>query len=484
METQTETGTVAPQNDEVPLEHLEVQIAQAGASIAAATCRWLLAIAEYDRRLGWQTWECKSCAHWLNWKCGVAMRTAREHVLVGRTLQDLPKVTQAFADGALSYSKARALCRVANPNNEAELVALATSMTASQLQRTVSGLLTAKSAEAESEQANSAFANRRIKRDNNYDGSHTITLVVPADDAEYIMASINHRVDQLITDAVAAPESNIQPSITVEPGGVVETGGVVEPMSTRRKVIQHHGGLAAMRADAATELLTAPRADRAATAALSEVTVNVDADLLERPPSERRGAHCDATEPDLAPLADGETGVSKINEYRIAPSVAQRLACDSMLSTHVIGTNTTNVLDIGRRSRAVPTRLRRALEQRDNHSCQFPGCDATRRLHAHHIVWWRDGGQTKLDNLVLLCNFHHHAVHEGGWTISSPQVGVPLRFFRPGGAAAPPSQLPAKPFPLNTPPGDLMVDWHGERPDYSYITANLIHNEGLGALAA
>ena len=90
-----------------PLELLEAEIIGSAASIAAATCAWLLTIAEYDRRRGWETWECRSCSHWLSWRCSISARTAREHVAVAARLVDLPDVIAAFSEGELSYSKVR-----------------------------------------------------------------------------------------------------------------------------------------------------------------------------------------------------------------------------------------------------------------------------------------------------------------------------------------------------------------------------------------
>jgi hypothetical protein len=88
------------------------------------------------------------------------------------------------------------------------------------------------------------------------------------------------------------------------------------------------------------------------------------------------------------------------------------------------------VLYVGRTERVVPPRLRRALEARDRH-CVVPGCRASvRRCNAHHVHEWEHGGGTDLDNTVLLCVRHHHAVHEGGWTITRA-AGIP-----PGGTRA------------------------------------------------
>ena len=72
--------------DEVPLERLEEEISGFASRIAAATAAWLVWVAAYDKRQGWCSWGAKSCAHWLNWQCGMSPRTAREHVFVARCL--------------------------------------------------------------------------------------------------------------------------------------------------------------------------------------------------------------------------------------------------------------------------------------------------------------------------------------------------------------------------------------------------------------
>ncbi|TML60973.1 MAG: DUF222 domain-containing protein, partial [Actinobacteria bacterium] len=113
------------------------EICSLGAHIAAATCRWLLLIGEFDRRSGAGDWECRSTAHWLNWRCGVSMNTAREYVRVGVALGELPTVAAAFGRGELSYSKVRAITRIARHDNEADLVELGRAGTASHLDKVV-----------------------------------------------------------------------------------------------------------------------------------------------------------------------------------------------------------------------------------------------------------------------------------------------------------------------------------------------------------
>lgn len=121
----------------MPLERLEAEITQLAGHLAAAECRWLLLIAEFDRRAGYEQWGCRTCSHWLSWQCGLDMRAAREHVRVARALETLPVITEAFSAGRLSYSKLRALTRVATPENEGDLAMIAQHATAVQVERTV-----------------------------------------------------------------------------------------------------------------------------------------------------------------------------------------------------------------------------------------------------------------------------------------------------------------------------------------------------------
>lgn len=123
---------------------------------------------------------------------------------------------------------------------------------------------------------------------------------------------------------------------------------------------------------------------------------------------------------DLAALSLEETEHCEIDETGvITPEAARRIACDA--SVHRIITNgDSEILDVGRRTRVVPPALRRALVARDR-GCTHPGCDRPHRwCDAHHVVHWADGGETDLDNLVLLCRRHHRMAHEGERRLSGP----------------------------------------------------------------
>ena len=119
----------------MPLERVEAQICELAGHLAAATCRFLVLLADFDARRGWASWAMGSCAQWLSWKCQMSSGTAREHVRVARALRDLPAIRARFAAARLSYAKVRALTRIATPATEAGLAELAGPMTANQLER-------------------------------------------------------------------------------------------------------------------------------------------------------------------------------------------------------------------------------------------------------------------------------------------------------------------------------------------------------------
>jgi len=119
------------------IEHLEDQITELVAHIDSAMFRLLELVREYDECEGWGGKGLISCAHWLNWKCGIDMGTAREKVRVAHALKDLPQISQAFLHGQVSYSKVRAMTRVATAKNEDYLLMIARHGTAVHVERLV-----------------------------------------------------------------------------------------------------------------------------------------------------------------------------------------------------------------------------------------------------------------------------------------------------------------------------------------------------------
>lgn len=360
---------VLPEGDELraaqpkSLELLESEICALAAHLAAATCRWLLLVGEFDSREGWAEWGVTSCAHWLSWRCGIGITAGREHVRVARVLRGLPLVQAAFASGELSYSKVRALTRVASEQTEAELVELARHATGAQLERLCRQYGSV--LRATREHGQSLHERQQLSTYWDDEGMLVVQGRLTPEDGAALMAALD-RARESVPEAA------------------------------------YELGAAAVRAQALVSLATGGESR-------AEVVVHVDVETLAA--DEIRG-QCE--------LADGPA---------VAPETMRRLGCDGGVVTMVERGGAP--LSVGRRTRAIPPALRRALRSRDQ-GCRFPGCTHTGHLHAHHIEHWARGGRTDLDNLVQLCSYHHQLVHEGGYRVVG-RHGAGLEFRRPDG---------------------------------------------------
>ena len=373
---------------ETELEHLEHELVELAARIHAATCRWLELVAEFDRRDGWSSWGCKSCAHWVAWRCAISPVAAREHVRVARALAELPLIRGAFARGELSYSKVRALTRVAGIEREEELVSMARHATAAQLERILGAYRRVVRAERSTTQ--SGRPERWVRWRHDDDGSLVLTARLAAPEGAVVLAALD-----------AACEACAQSS-----SGAEKADAQTWPERCADAFV----------ATAESALRSGPAAgsgDR------FQVVVHVDADALA-------GASAEAA---VGELEDGTP---------IAAATVRRLACDgALVGLLERGAQT---LSVGRKTRAIPAALRRALRNRDR-GCRFPGCTTTRHLDAHHIEHWADGGQTAIGNLVELCRHHHRLVHEGGYMVA--RSGDAIVFRRHDGRGIP--RVPSPP---------------------------------------
>jgi hypothetical protein len=118
----------------------------------------------------------------------------------------------------------------------------------------------------------------------------------------------------------------------------------------------------------------------------------------------------------------------------VPAEVARRLCCDGGLVT-VLDDAEGKTLDVGRKTRAIPAPIARAVRMRDG-GCRFPGC-SNRRCDTHHVQHWLNGGETKLRNLLSLCARHHTFVHELGFSVIQDEAGEPV-FLDPNGQVIPP----------------------------------------------
>ncbi len=413
---------------ELPLERLEAQLCELAGHLAAATCRFLILVGEFDARRGWASWDLPSCAAWLSWKCQIAPGTAREHVRVARALRELPAITAEFAAGRMSYAKARALTRIATPQNNAGLVELAGPMTAGQLDRFVAAHRRVTNIDDQDAQRM-----RRLSFRVDDDGSLSMTVRLPAADGAVVLKALraaagdlehpHHQHDQdgqppLREDSAIgdAPDDSERPD-----GGDART-----PASLADALVDVAGAFLSGKIAAVSD------------PDLYQVIVHVSADALAD--ESDTGPESGTGVPAGTPVPNGSTICHLADGPAISPATAQRLACAATVSW-MLHDHTGNLLDVGRRHRRPPPALRRAVRARDRYRCQYPACES-RRTDIHHIVHWANGGKTRLSDLISLCEAHHIIVHARGYLIAGLPGGG-FCFTRPDGTMMPASpQLP------------------------------------------
>ncbi|MEN8145211.1 MAG: DUF222 domain-containing protein, partial [Gemmatimonadota bacterium] len=360
-----------PFDDADSLEELEEEIAVLAAHIHAATHRLLVLIAEFDRRRGWELGGHRSCAHWLAFRTGFDMGAAREKVRTARALTELPEIGASMSRGELSFSAVRALSRVATSENESDLLPLAQGCTTAQVERLVRGW------KLGSKQDEEARERERYE-------SRSLSIF-PGNEGMYVVRGrLTPEIGALLMRAVeAAGDVLYREQYTKS----VSAETFPEEAARRRADAL---GLLAERAMAAGFSEGAPLSG--SSAERYQVMLHVDADTL---------------------ASDGEQGRSELEDgTRVSAETSRRLACDGAVVA--VGHSTDgSVLSVGRRTRTISPALRRALEARDS-GCRFPGC-GLRFTDAHHVRHWADGGETSLENLLLLCRHHHRLVHEQGW---------------------------------------------------------------------
>ena len=172
------------------IDELANEITRLAGHLNAANYRFLKLIAEFDRCKGWGgDGATASCAHWLNWKCGIGIGAAREKVRVARALENLPRVSSAMERGELSYSKVRELTRVACEGTEEYLVSIALHGTAHHVETLVRGFRRCKDAEELTREAHQQ-ANRSVHYRFEDDGSLVLKARLPAEVGALVLKAL------------------------------------------------------------------------------------------------------------------------------------------------------------------------------------------------------------------------------------------------------------------------------------------------------
>jgi len=358
----------------VPIDDLDRAIVNLAARINAGTYELLVLIRQFDERAGWLKWGLRGCAEWLHYRCDLSMNASREKVRVAHALKTVPRIAAAFATGNLSYSKVRALTRVAEAYNEEDLVSFALQTTTARVEERCRELRCGTVDSLGDAQRAIASRSLRIVR-NAERGVMTITIDLPLETGELVEKALDKARDDSMSGVEFIDES-----------------------------------WSARQADALVSLASAYLSGNAGQ------TRNTSDDYLV------------TIHVDQSALATGNGRASLPIES------VKRLCCDG--HAVILGEDENGEpLNIGRKTRTVPTAIKRALVARDK-GCAFPGCQRKRFVDAHHIQHWSAGGETSLDNLMLLCSQHHKLMHEGGFSIERDYQNHWF-FKRPDGRAVP-----------------------------------------------
>jgi len=466
----------APDSDDTLARRITLLAGQ----INAANHRLLKLIAEFDRRQGWSGGgTVRSCAHWLNWRCGIALVAAREKVRVARCLDTLPLIDAAFAAGEISYSKVRAMTRVATPENEDFLLCIARHGTASHLEQLVRKYRKVQRQDAEIVE-HKQDAERQLVYYQDEDGMWIIHARLPAEAGSLVVKAI---------EAVATPQQTVEQQ-RLQAERVDEKAAEDDSAESFSKAVDSEEPtplqklLSHTRADALvsiTEHFLATSGRDGALRGLKgsercQVVLHVDINTLRqhREPAHCAHEHCHLDEKPWLP-----------------PATARRLACDASLLT-VLEDGHGKPLNVGRRSRTVPAHIDRALQQRDP-TCRFPGCCESRYVDAHHIRHWADGGETSLHNLVTLCRYHHRQLHSGSYSIAVVGNGGAARlvFTTSSGrriensffpqfekVSAESSRTALQSLAPDVDAHTAVTKWRGESCDYGLAVAALMTRDG------
>jgi uncharacterized protein DUF222/HNH endonuclease len=296
---------------------------------------------------------------------------AAQRVEVARQLEQLPRTEEALARGEIGYEHAVAMAKTASNVGAAEV----------------------RKAEV-----------RLLKQAETMDPGQFVTVAKSFEhqvDAEAALSEAN-RAHERRYFRIGGPSNGLvrlEGQVTTEQGAV--TRSAIEPFMKPSKGDERTADQRG--ADSLTEVCRRVSGAAAGTGAAPRVHLIVKAsiDTLTRTAG--------------APAGELEWGGT------IPADSVRRLACDSAI-TRIKGLGELEH-ETTHAARTLPPATRRAMVARDRH-CVFPGCDRPPPwCEGHHLIFWADGGPTKLENLALVCGPHHRKVHEEGWKLQRDKDG-------------------------------------------------------------
>lgn len=374
----------------VPAGPLGQKLLDLQGEINRLEARFVARLREFDRSEEWKLDGMASPQAWLRYHGRMTGPAASSRVKVARRLVELPRTTEAFDEGVISRDHVavivsgteltdgldgstrvdRAEIEQAIAAGEEIFVDSAREMDPSNLRRVATHFRHAVEPQVVVADEVESVARRTLHMSKSLDGRFHLKGEFDVEGGTVIKTAL---------DSLMAPDGN--------DGEVADTADRPPRSASRRRA---DALVATCEKALSTGELPSTGGER------PHVSVVVDLETLTR----------------LAgvPAAELEDGSPLSGE------AARRLACDAGV-VRVVTDGVSQPLDVGRKMSTVPAYIRRALVVRDG-GCAWPGCDRPPgRTDAHHIVHWAHGGDTCVENLVLLCRAHHTKVHEHRWTV-------------------------------------------------------------------
>jgi Domain of unknown function (DUF222)/HNH endonuclease len=351
--------------------------------IASLQRELLRLVAEADRRGIWRRSGARDLSHWLAMRHGISQWKARRWVGAASALEHLTDLGHALDSGELGIDKVVELARFAEFETEAGLIGWAKRVSCAAVRRKAD-VEVRRTLEDAREAERARFLNWWHADDGNRLG---LEGELPAAQGAIVVNAL-----QRVTDSMPSMPGEEGPSYAE-----------------------------ARRADALVALCS------------QRIAEDADPDRATVVVHARLG--------DVA-ATDGAGEIE--GGGRLHPETVRRLLCDARVQT-VVEADDGEPIRLGRLTREPSPAMMRQLRYRDG-ECRFPGCGSRRFTQAHHVVWWRDGGTTDLENLVLVCFFHHRLVHEHGWKIERDHDGNVHWFRADGRPHQPPALVRAGPL--------------------------------------
>jgi len=344
-------------------------------------------LGEIDRREAFAKEGARSLAQWSVARLGVSSSQGKKLEIRASRLSELPALHRELARGNLSLDQLDPLLSVARPQTDEALARKAPNWSVAQCSRYARHVKVLRASKGQS-------------------GSNGLTAEKERFFSMRQMSDGGWSMSGHLEEESGAMVSNALSQLAQESGPNEQTG--------------QYDSWGERMADALVDLVSA--GSQAVDPALPSIVVHVNGSVLDK------------TKNGIAELEGSKDGTGLLSR-----EAAERLSCDALwqvLTTNDEGTP----VNLGRRRRSAPHWMRSLLLRRDGY-CRFPGCQAVRFLHAHHMEHWSQGGGTDPENMILICSRHHKFLHEGHWHIEG-KPSEQLFFVSPEGERLQSSPIP------------------------------------------